>query len=62
MMEEVGGIISDAKKECDRIWESASTMINEVGLPRVEKSRTISSNDARMEMVEVSHRAKRETL
>lgn len=61
-MEEVGGIISDGKKECDRIWESTSTLIDEARLPRVDKSRTISSEDARMEMVETEHRAKKETL
>jgi len=62
LMEEAGGIISDAKKECDRIWESVSTLIDEARLPRVDKSRTISSDDVRMEMVETTHRAKRETL
>jgi len=62
LMEEAGGIILDAKKECDRIWESASTLMEEEGLPRMEKSKTISPKDARMEMVETTHRVKRETL
>lgn len=33
LMEEAQGIISDAKKECDRIWESSCAMISEAGLP-----------------------------
>lgn len=61
-MEEAGGIISYAKKECDRIWEFASTVMEEAGLPCMEKSRTISSEVVGIEIVEAAHREKRETL
>ena len=52
LIEEAGSIISDAKKKCDRMWESAGTLIDEVGLPRMEKSQTIASEYSRMEMIE----------
>ena len=62
LIEEAKGIISDAKKECDRIWESAGTVIEEAGLPRMEKSEAITSETSRMEMMEIEHRGKKETL
>lgn len=38
LMEEAQGIISYAKKECNRIWESSCAVIAEAGLLRIEKS------------------------
>lgn len=37
LIEEAKGIISDTKKECDRIWGSLGSVIAEVGLPQIEK-------------------------
>ena len=62
LMEEAGSIITEAKKECDRMWESADTLMNEAGLPKIEKSKTISSEDSWMETVEAGHRKKKDTL
>ena len=61
-MEEGRSIISEAKKECDKIWESAGTLMDEAGLHRIEKLKTSSSEDSWMETVEAGHREKNETL
>lgn len=61
-MEEAGSIISKAKKECDKIWESTGTPMDEAGLPRIEKLKTSSFEDSWMETVEAGHREKNETL
>ena len=54
-MEEAQGIIADAKKECDRIWESSCAIITEAELPRIEKSKIIAPGDSRIEMMENEH-------
>lgn len=62
LVDEGGGIISDAKKECNRIWELESALIEEAGLPQIEKLKTISSENSWMEAIEATHRAKRENM
>lgn len=62
LMEEAQGIISDAKKECDRIWESSCAMIVEAGLPRIEKSKVIIPGNSRMEIMEKEHQGKEKII
>jgi len=62
LMEEAGSIISEAKKECDKIWESAGSLMDDVRLPRIETLRTSSSDDSWIEAVEARYREKKEAL
>jgi len=51
LMEEDESINLEGKKECDKIWESTGTLMDEVRLPRIEKLRTSSYEDSWMESV-----------
>ena len=62
LIEEARNIISEAKKECDKIWESAGSLMDDVRLPQIGELRTSSSDDSWMEVVEARHREKKEAL
>ena len=62
MNEEACGIITSAKKECRRIWDSASTLIKEAGLPQLEMMETILAKNSWVEAMEATQQAKRENI
>ena len=58
LMDEAQGIISEAKRDCDRIWESSYDVMLETGLPRIEKSEMVMPSDSKLETVEKEHQDK----
>ena len=62
LLEEAGGTISDARKECHKIWEAARALTEEVGLNRIEGLETTPPKDSWTEASEAAHRAKEENL
>jgi len=58
LMDEAQGIISEAKRDCDRIWESSYDVMSETWLPRIEKPEVIMPGDSKLETVEKEHEDK----
>lgn len=58
LMDEAQGIISEAKRDCDRIWESSYVVMSETGLPRIQKSEVIMPSDSKLETMEKEHQDK----
>ena len=54
--------ITTAKKECRRIWDSASMLIKELGLPQLELTETILPDDSWVEAMEAVQQEKRESI
>ena len=58
LMDEAQEIISEAKRDCDRIWDSSYDVMSETRLPRIEKSEVVMLGDSKLEMVEKEHQEK----
>ena len=54
--------ITSAKKECRRIWDSASTLVKELGLPQLELTETILPDDSWVGAMEAAQQEKRESI
>jgi len=62
LTEEAGSAITDARKECYKIWEAAAALTEEAGLTRIEGLGTSSLENLSMEVVDKSHQAKERDL
>ena len=60
--DEACGIITSAKKESRRIWDSVSTLIKEAGLPQLEMMETILPENSWVATMEATQQAKRENI
>ena len=58
LMDEAQEIISEAKRDCDRICDSSYNVMSETGLPRIEKSEVVMPGDSKFETVEKEHQDK----
>ena len=57
-MDEAQEIISEEKRDCDKIWDSSYDVMSETGLPRIEKSEMIMPGDSKLETMEKEHQDK----
>ena len=48
LMDEAREIISEAKRDCDKIWDSSCDVMSEARLPRIEKSEIVMPNDSKL--------------
>ena len=54
-MDEAQGIILEAKRDCDRIWESSCAVMSETGLPRIDKFEVVITGESKLETMEKEH-------
>lgn len=62
LVEEEEGIISGEKKECHKIWESASALLKEAGMPQIGRWESIPTKSSWIEAMETTHQEKKESL
>jgi len=60
--EKARSTITSAKKECRRIWDSASTLIKELDLPQLEVMETILPDDSWVGVMEAAQQKRRESI
>ena len=52
LMDEAQEIISEAKRDCDRIWDSSCNVMSEARLPTIEKSEVVIPSTSTIEAVD----------
>jgi len=62
LIEEAENTISDARKECHKIWEAARALTEEARLTRIEGLETTPPKNSWIEATDAAHRAKEQNL